>query len=152
MVSTFLVLGAFELLFHAHGTEVSNVRQLASIRKTDIRVSRFVVVATVKIRVLRNHVAGDDFKTERLAAETRRACNHDATTHEIRVVNGPFHRLETTHGTADYAAKLIDAEALGEFTLGIHHVADGNHRESATVRLARAGVDASRACGAFTTT
>ena len=150
VVAAFLVLSALELLFHAHSAEVGNVGEFAGVRKADIGVGGFVVVATVEVRVLRNHVAGDDFKTECLAAETRRACNHDATAYKVRVVNGPFHGLETTHGTTDHAAELIDAESLGKFSLGVHHVADRNHREGAAVGLAGARVDGGGACCAFT--
>ena len=152
VITVFLVLGALELLFHAHGAEVSNVGELAGVGKTNVRVGGFVVVAAVKIRVLGNHVAGDDFKTESLAAESRRTCDHDAAAYQFRVVDGPFHGLETTHGATDDAAELVNAEALCQFALGVHHVADSDHGEGAAVGLARAGVDGCGASGAFAAT
>ena len=61
VVAAFLVLSALELLFHAHSAEIGNVGEFAGVRKADIGVGGFVVVATVEVRVLSNHVAGDDF-------------------------------------------------------------------------------------------
>ena len=141
-----LCLRTLELLFHADGAEVGDVRELAGVREAHVGLLRFVVVvAAVEVRVLRNHVAGHDFETERLAREARRTRdNHDAL-HLLRVVDGPLHRLEAAHGAAQHAVEFLDAEAVGEFLLRMHHVTDGDDGEGAAVGLARARVHACRA-------
>ena len=150
VVLVLLRLCALELLFHADGRKVGDMGELAGVREAYVGLFRLVVVvATVEVRVLRNHVPGHDFKTERLAREARRTGdNHDAL--DLRgVVDGPLHGLETTHGTAQDAVEFLDAETVGEFLLCMHHVADGDDGEGATVGLARARVDACGACGAL---
>ena len=147
MVPVFLVLGSLELLFHAHGREVRDVRELAGVRKANVRscLTFIVIVATVEVRVLRNDIAGHDFKAECLARKARRACNYDDALHLFRVVNRPFHRLESAHGSADDAVEFLDAKTVCKFLLGMHHVAYRNGREGAAVGLARARVDRCRA-------
>ena len=137
-----LGLGTFELLFHADGAEVGDVSQLAGVGKSNIGLVRLVViVSAVKIRVLGNHVTGHHFETQRLAGESRRTGDNYHSLHLFWVVDGPLHGLETAHGTAQNAIEFLDVEPVGQFLLGVDHVADGDDGEGAPVGLARAGID-----------
>ena len=149
MIPVFLVLGALELLLHANGGEVRDVREFAGIRKADVRsrLAFFVIVTTVEVRVLRDDVAGNNFKAERLARKSGRACNHDDALHLFRVVNRPFHCLESAHRSADDAVEFLDAEAIGKFLLGVNHISYRDGRERAAVRLACARIYCCWPCG-----
>ena len=144
VVLVLLRLCALELLFHADSRKVRDVRKLAGVGKAHVGLcDAFAVeVAVVVVRILRNHVAGHHFETERLAREARGTCdNHDAL--DLRgVVDCPLHRLKAAHRAAQDAVEFLDAETVGEFLLCVHHVADGDGGEGTPVGLARARVHA----------
>ena len=154
MASVLLVLGALELFLHAHGREVGDVRKLAGVCKANVRsrLAFFVIVTTMEVRVLRDDIAGHNFKAECLARESGRACNHDDALHLFRVVDGPLHRLESTHGSADDTVEFLDAKCVREFLLGVYHISYRNGRECTAVGLARTRVDRCWARGAFAST
>ena len=86
--------------------------------------------------VLCDDVSGDDFEAERLARKTRGTSDDDDALHLFRIVDGPFHRLESAHGSADDAVEFLDAETVGKFFLGVYHVPyrDGTQQKIVNIR------------------
>ena len=124
--------------------------ELAGVRESHVGLLRLVVVvAVVEVRVLRDDVAGHDLESERLATKARAARDDHDALNLLWVVDGPLHGLEAAHGAAKHAVEFLDAEAVGEFLLRMHHVADGDDGEGAAVGTPRARVDGRRARGAL---
>ena len=55
----------------------------------------------------------------------------------LRVARHPLEGLHPPHGPPDHTQKLIDAQKIDQMPLGLHHIADSDHREIETVGLPR---------------
>ena len=100
-----------------------------------------VIIAPTPVGVRHHGLAAHLVEGDLLGRMLERRRDRDGGADAVRIRGHPLQGLHPAHGSARHGQQLVDPEMIHQPPLRLHHVADGHHRESKTVRLPGRRID-----------